>query len=158
MFNLDNKRLIYYDFFFQYLHLMVEGKNPLAAFYRSVVRAHAVLDITEPPSLKLVQSAWNSFGLLNINYTESFKCPICGIYPQLVVCDGTLIGFRKDLFPPLLAKKPNMDTLVQTYGSKHNDHTFIRSPKGRELLLKYSGYTKDRKKTATDKTISKTEW
>ena len=124
-----------------------------------MVRTHAVLDITEPPSLKLIQSAWHSFArLLNINYTESFKCPICGTYPQLVICDGTLIGFRKDLLPPLLAEKPNMDTLVLTHGSKHNDHTFIRSPKGRELLLKYSGYTKDRKRIAPDKTISKTEW
>ena len=80
---------------------MVEGKNPLAAFYRAEVRTHAVLDITEPPSLKLIQSAWHSFAsLLNLNYTESFKCPICGIYPQLVICDGTLIGFRKDLLPP----------------------------------------------------------
>ena len=157
MFNLDNKHLFYYDFLFQYLHLIVEGKNPLAAFYRSMVRTHAVLDITEPPSLKLIQSAWRSFArLLNINYTESFKCPICGTYPQLVICDGTLIGFRKDLLPPLLAEKPNMDTLVLTHGSKHNDHTFIRSPKGRELLLKYSGYTKDRKKITADKTISKT--
>lgn len=123
-----------------------------------MVPAHAVLDITEPPSLKLTQSTWNSFArLLNINYDESFKCPICGTYPQSVICDGTLIGFRKDLLPPLLAK-PNLDTLVPTYGSKYSDHTFICSPKGRELLLKYSGYTKDRKRIAAHKTISKTEW
>ena len=137
---------------------MVEGKNPLAAFHRPVIRAHAALDVSEPSSLKLIQSAWHSFArLLNIKYNEGFKCPVCGTYPQLVICDGTLIGFRKDLLPPLLIK-PNIDTLMPTHGSKHSDHTFIHSPKGRELLLKYSGYTKDRKKIATTETISKTEW
>ena len=30
LFNLDNKHLIYYDFFFSYLHSMVEGRNPCA--------------------------------------------------------------------------------------------------------------------------------
>ena len=158
LFNLDNKHLFYYDFLFQYLHLMVEGKNLLAAFYRSVVRAHAALDITEPPSLKLIWSAWNSFArLLNINYNETFKCPICGTFPHLVICDDTLVGFRKDLLPSLLTK-PNTDTLVPIYGSKHSDYTFIHSPKGRELLLKYSGYTKDRKRIPDHKAISKTEW
>ena len=38
-----------------------------------------------------------------------------------------------------------MDTLELTHGSKHNDHTFICYPKGRESLLKYNGYTKDQK-------------
>ena len=158
LFNLDNKHLFYYDFLFQYLHLMIEGKNPLVAFHRSIVQAHVVLDTTEPPSLKLLQSAWWSFArLLDIDYNESFKCLICGTYPELVICDGTLIGFRKDLLPTLLAT-PNTDTIVPTYGSKYSDRTFVCSPKGRELLLKYSGFTKDRKKITAHKTISKTEW
>ena len=46
---------------------------------------------------------------------------------------------------------------MPTYGSKHSDHTFIHSPKGRELLLKYSVHN-GLKKIATHKTISKTEW
>lgn len=28
LFNLDNKHLFYYGMLFQYLHLMIEGKNP----------------------------------------------------------------------------------------------------------------------------------
>ncbi len=31
LFNLDNKRLFYYGLLFQYLHLMLEGRNPLIA-------------------------------------------------------------------------------------------------------------------------------
>ncbi len=34
LFNLDNKRLFYYGLLFQYLHLMVEGRNPLIAYQR----------------------------------------------------------------------------------------------------------------------------
>ena len=44
---------------------------------------------------------------------------------------------------------------MPTYGSKHSDHTFIHSPKGRELLLKYSGYTKDQKRLLLIKLLAK---
>ena len=34
LFNLDNSRLFYYELLFQYLHLMIEGRNPLIASQR----------------------------------------------------------------------------------------------------------------------------
>ena len=34
LFNLDNKRLFSYGLLFQYLHLMVEGRNPLISYQR----------------------------------------------------------------------------------------------------------------------------
>ena len=42
--NLDNHHLFYYDMLFQYLHIMIEGKNPLAVFHRSLLRNHDSLD------------------------------------------------------------------------------------------------------------------
>lgn len=149
LFNLDNKHLFYYGMLFQYLHLMIEGKNPLAAFHRSATRCHAILGsgaTLGPPSLKILRSAWNAFiRLLDLDFVENFQCQICGSEPDIKICDGTLLGFRKDLLPALL-QQSTMESLPITHGSKHRDRTFIRSVRGRELLLKYSGYTKDRRR------------
>ena len=38
--------------------------------------------------------------LVNINFTETFACPICGPYNNYH-CDGTLLGFQKDLMDTL---------------------------------------------------------
>ena len=54
LFNLDNKHLFTYGLLFQYLHLIIEGKNPLDAFHRSAGQCHGVLGTTsdlEDPSL-----------------------------------------------------------------------------------------------------------
>jgi len=152
LFNLDNKHFFYYDMLFQYLH-MIEGKNPLAAFHRSSSRCRAVLDTHKPPSLKTLRLAWNAFArLLDLGISQCFQCPSCGIYPGVIICDGTSIGFRKDLIPAIWNTQEH-SRLPLTNGSQHNERVFICSTKGRELLLRYSGYTKDRKKLAHDKLL-----
>ena len=40
LFNLDNTRLFYYGLLFQYLNLMLEGRNPLIAYQRFVIIMH----------------------------------------------------------------------------------------------------------------------
>ena len=35
LFNVDDKYLFYYGFLFDYMHLMIEGRNPLAAYHRA---------------------------------------------------------------------------------------------------------------------------
>ena len=56
------------------------------------------LSLTKSVSLKLLRNAWNAFSrLLDINFTECFCCPLCGPSPTTVICDGTLLVFRKDL-------------------------------------------------------------
>ena len=91
-------------------------------------------------------SAWNTFiRLLDLKFTENFQCQICGNSPDTIICDGTLLGFRKDLLPTLL-RKSDVKSLLLTNGSKYSDHIIVHSAHGRELLLKYSGYTKDRKR------------
>ena len=98
LFNLDNRPLFYYGYLFQYLHLMLEGKNPLIAFLRASNRSFSVQSHTKPVLIKLLCQAWNAFArLLCIDFAENFCCPICGPTPTTVICDGTLIGFRKDL-------------------------------------------------------------
>ena len=58
---------------------MVKGKKSFSSILQICGTS---LDVSEPPSVKLIQSAWHSFAkLLNVNYNESFKCPVCGTYP-----------------------------------------------------------------------------
>lgn len=98
LFNLDNRHLFYYGYLLQYLHLMLEGKNPLIAFLRASTRSFLVQSHTKPVSIKLLCQAWNAFAqLLCIDFFESFSCPICGPSPTTVICDGTLLGLQKDL-------------------------------------------------------------
>lgn len=114
--------------------------------HRSAARCHQILGIAQPPSLKLLRSAWNAFiRLLDLNYSN---VPL----PKIIICDGTLLGFRKDL-----AKDSTTDTLSTIHGSKHSDRTFICSAKACELLLNYSGYTKDRKRLIVPKCLSKND-
>ena len=154
LFNLDNKHIFYYDMLFQYLDLMIEGRNPFVVFYRSSVRSHATVDITHPPTLDKIRSAWYAFArLLDIDWKQTFLCTICGYSPETIICDGTLLGFRKDFLPSLLSETEE-ESVPVTYGSKHNDRVFVHSTKGRELLLRYSGYSKDRKKLSTHSYIS----
>lgn len=47
LFNLDGKNMFYYGFLLHYLHLMLEGKNPLIAFLRACKRSFAVQSMTK---------------------------------------------------------------------------------------------------------------
>ena len=61
LFNLDNHNLFYYDMLYQYLYMMIEGRNPLAAYYRSANCSHETLDTTKMMSLKLLRAAGMPF-------------------------------------------------------------------------------------------------
>ena len=90
--------MFYYGFLFQYLHNMIEGRNPLTAYLQACERSFAAQSLTPPVSIKQLRHAWNAFArLLKIDMKSSFQCPICGDSPQVVICDGTMLGFRKDL-------------------------------------------------------------
>ena len=51
LFNLDNKHLFYHGFLFSYLHLMLEGRNPLVSYLRACQRNHEVLSHAKPVSI-----------------------------------------------------------------------------------------------------------
>ncbi len=95
LFNLYNKHLFYYDFLFSYLHSMVEGKNLLVAFLTACERNHGIQSHTLPVRIKVLRQAWNTFArLLDIDPQQTYQCPVCGLEPQTVIGDGTMIGFR----------------------------------------------------------------
>lgn len=145
LFNLDGKNMFYYGFLLHYLHLMLEGKNPLITFLRASKQSFSIQSMTKPVSIKLLRQAWNSFArLLDIKWSEAFLCPICGPSPGTIICDGTLLGFRKDLLDHI-QPGPLQDPSSVCRGSRHRDRVILTSRKSRELLLKYSGDTKDRK-------------
>ena len=156
LFNLDNRNFFYYGFLLDYLHLMVEGRNPLAAYMRASSRSHASQSHTKSVPIATLRAGWNSFSrLLDINFKSSFLCPICGVEPSTVISDGTMLGFRKDLISHLpAASQPSSPIIV---GSKHADRVLLRSARSRELLLNYAGVTRDRKKVKQPKPLSQSE-
>ena len=84
-------------------------------------------------------------------------CSSCGDLPDVVVCDDTMLGFRKDLLPVILCK-PDVKSLPTIHGSKHSDRVFLKSVQGRKLLLQYSGYNKDRRKPKILNPLTPTEF
>ena len=49
----------------------------------------------EFPYIKFT-SAWYAYlELLDIDYDEGSNCNQCGEYPDIVICDGTALGFQK---------------------------------------------------------------
>ena len=157
LFNLDNKHLFCYNFLFSYLHSMVEGKNPLVAFLRACERNHSIQSHTQPVRIKVLRQAWNAFArLLDIDPQQTYQCPLCGLEPHTVICDGTMIGFRKDFLPKLQqCTKQSQPTIP---GSKHGDRILITSAKARALLLKYAATSKDRRPTARAKQLTTAEF
>ena len=136
---------------------MIEGRNPLAAYMRASIRSHDSQSHTKGASVAVVRKAWNAFSrLLDIDFSNSFTCPLCGSEPSTVICDGTMLGFRKDLIPHL-AEHPSQSTQPAINGSCHRDRVLLRTPRSRELLLKYSGVTRDRKKPKSPKQLTQAE-
>jgi hypothetical protein len=44
------------------------------------------------------RSAWYAFlQLLDIDFTAGFECPTCEGDPQIIICDGTSLAYRKNL-------------------------------------------------------------
>ena len=158
MFNLDNKNLFYFDLLLDYLHLMVEGRNPLVAYLRASQHSHTSQSLTQGARLAVLRRAWNAFArLLDIDFTNSFQCPICAQYPDIVICDSTMLGFRKD-FLALSHLDYQQEDMPLLSGTKHKDRVLIQQPKTRQLLAKYSGITSDRKKIKNPKSLTQSEF
>ena len=94
LFNLDNEHLFCYSFLFTYLHSMLEGRTP---YLRACERNHSIESHTKPVRIKKLRQAWNAFArLFDLKPDKAFECSLCGLEPHTVICDGTMIGFRKD--------------------------------------------------------------
>ena len=102
LFNLDNKNLIYYCVLFQYLHTMVETGSPLVSMHRHITATNRTMSNSDVIPLSVLRRAWNAFSrLLNIPLEHSFQCSICGPAPDVIICDATDVGMRKDFLPNL---------------------------------------------------------
>ena len=136
---------------------MLEGRNPLISYLRACERNHSIQSQTKPVHIKKLRQAWNAFArLLNLNTDQAFECPLCGPEPHTVICDGTMIGFRKDFLPQF--KQSTTQTQLIITGSKHIDRILVSSAKARSLLLAYSGVTNDRKHSPNPKQLSHVEF
>ena len=73
-----------------------------------------------------------------------------------LICDGTMIGFRKDFLPKL--HQPTDDLSQPTIsGSKHSERILVSTTRARSLLMKYAATTKDRKQVSNPKPLSTAE-
>ncbi|XP_078661027.1 uncharacterized protein LOC144905304 isoform X2 [Branchiostoma floridae x Branchiostoma belcheri] len=140
--NVDNRNMIYFGLLLGYLSSMLEGREPLKTTQRAVNRTTGILTRLGPIPYELLRRGWNSFARrLDLKFNEVFCCPKCGPEPAVIICDGTAVGFRKDLISEI-TPEPCDDTTSSANavrGSKHSDRVFIRSEKARRLLLQYSG-------------------
>ena len=119
---------------------MVEGRNSLIVYLRASQRSHSSQSLTQGGKIGILRQAWNAFSrLLDIHFTTSFQCPLCAQYPDTVICDGMMLGFRKDFLTLSHLESQQEDTQVLC-GTKHKDRVLIiiSQPKTRHLLSKYS--------------------
>ena len=92
--------------------------------------------LTRGVSIATLRRAWNSFArLLNVDFEKSFLGPVYGPEPNTVVCDGTMLGYRKDLLAACSYPDPHEAVKDKPLlkGSKHSDRVLMHSSKAREL-------------------------
>ena len=114
---------------------------------------------TKSTSIATLRASWNAFSrLLDINFHTSFLCPVCGAQPSTMICDGTMLGFHKDLISCVSPHShPQQSASPPLAGSNHQDRVLLKSPRSRELLLKYAGITRGRKKVRNPKQLTQSE-
>eukprot|EP00058_Branchiostoma_floridae_P026343 XP_002611834.1 hypothetical protein BRAFLDRAFT_83142 [Branchiostoma floridae] len=131
---------------FRYLHLMLEARNPLAAFHRAYRRQVRALGQGDVLPLHKMRRAWDSFShLLDINWQTSFQCPVCKGSPDVIICDGTSLGFRKDLINHESNRETQQSSL-QVKGSDHEERVFLPIPQARVFLSQFAGVSPSQKK------------
>ncbi len=90
-----------------------------------------------------------------MTFSAVFNVPSVA-HPHTIVCDGTTLGFRKDLLVAI-DRANLLDECPTLAGTKHEERILIRSPKARELLLKFTGITRDRKMLHNPNPLTETE-
>ena len=151
VFNLDNHHLVYYGVLFQYLFSVVHTGSPLVSLHRHFSATNSVMSNQEIIPLSVLRKAWNAFArLLDIDYSNVFVCKHCGSNPDVIICDGTDVGMRKDLIPDITSAQSNANSRGKVIkGSKHSDRTFIKSARCRQLVLKLAGEKQGQRRKQT---------
>lgn len=62
----------------------------------------------------MFRASWYKFlQLLDIDYNEAFRCPLCSTEPEVVICDATSLAFRRDLLSDSQTKdETDSDSMV----------------------------------------------
>ena len=132
LFNVNNYYLMYFDTLYTYLCCLIDHGNPLVAMQRTMNMVIDVVSSSEPLKLWVLQRAWHSFSRqLDINLENNMYCNICKEDPEVIICDGTSVGVRKDMLSSVKRAKPETTPIN---GSKHNDRTFISNAALRNKL------------------------
>ena len=87
----------------------------------------------------ILHRAWNGFArLLQIDWEEDFVCPVCGPYPDTVICDGTAIGFSKKHMA-IFEEEEEEEGIQTEYieGSRQQDRVFLTNLRIRKLVCQY---------------------
>lgn len=62
------------------------------------VQSSVNINLKETLNYNHWRSAWYAFlQLLDIDFTAGFECPTCEGDPQIIICDGTSLAYRKNL-------------------------------------------------------------
>ena len=160
-FNFDCWNLFFCGFLFDYLHLMIEGCNPLAAYTLLVINLMLHRVIPNQHQLLL----WELHGMLfhaslTLAFGPAFFTPVCGAEPSTMICDSKMLGFRKARI--LYHIYHHLSTLnglssPSIAGTDHQDRVLLKPPRSHEILLKYAGITRDRKKVQSSKPLTQSE-
>ncbi len=71
------------------------------AFHKVLLAKHEDSQDDMFPSLfpyYVFRASWYHFlELLDIEYEEAFKCPLCTAEPPIIICDATSLAFRREL-------------------------------------------------------------
>ena len=122
---------------------MVHTGSSLVSMHRHFSATNAVMSDVDIIPLSVLRRAWNAFArLLDIDFTHVSVCQECGSNPEVIICDGTDVGMKKDLIPDIAKSSLQGNINLQTQlirGSKHSGRTYINSPACRRLLLKLAG-------------------
>lgn len=139
LFNLNNNELFTVSSMITYMYHMIESRNPLAGYHRGVQRTNGTLSRGDVVSYGKLRLAWNSFiRLVDIDQNDAFKCEFCGDSPDIIICDATCIGFRKDLLVDYQKHETEKTTYMKS-GSSHADRVFVSHKPTRVLLERFSG-------------------
>ena len=76
------------------------------------------------------QGTWNFFSRqLDISFQSSFLCPVSGAELSKMICDGTMLGFCKDLISHIPSPShPQKSTSPSIAGTNHQDRVLLKSP------------------------------
>ena len=156
--NLDGKHLFHYGLLYHYLHLMVEGRNPLAAFSRYCNKPLLVCSISIStcflrslrrdcytllgqsslaPSYHVMRKAWLAFIYKitdSLNPQSEFCCDICGANPNIISLDCMTLGCRRDLIMALKGRRDEESSFPTLFGSAYHDRVCITSKYARNKL------------------------